>query len=74
MADLFALMKIPFHSDKAIKINKEIFETIYHAALEKSNEISSERLKDMALIKNIIDATTFTILDKNKFETWKFFF
>lgn len=57
LADLFALMKIPFHSDKAIKINKEIFETIYHAALEKSNEISSERLKDMTLIKNIIDET-----------------
>ena len=57
LADLFALMKIPFHSDKAIKINKEIFETIYHAALEKSNEISNERLKDMTLIKNIIDET-----------------
>ena len=57
LADLFALMKIPFHSDKAIKINKEIFETIYHAALEQSNEISGERLKDMTLIKNIIDET-----------------
>jgi ribonucleotide reductase alpha subunit len=36
-------MDIPFHSDAAKEININIFETIYHAALEKSNEISIER-------------------------------
>ena len=35
-------MDIPFHSDEAKKINKLIFETMYHAALEKSMEISKE--------------------------------
>jgi ribonucleoside-diphosphate reductase alpha chain len=40
LADAFILMDIPFHSDKAKEVNKLIFETIYHAALEKSNEIS----------------------------------
>jgi ribonucleoside-diphosphate reductase alpha chain/ribonucleoside-diphosphate reductase subunit M1 len=55
LADLFALMKIPFHSEKAIKLNKDIFETIYHAALEKSNELATERITDMTLIKNIVD-------------------
>jgi ribonucleotide reductase alpha subunit len=40
LADAFILMDIPFHSDEAKKVNKLIFETIYHAALEKSNEIA----------------------------------
>jgi len=40
LADAFILMDIPFHSDEAKEANKLIFETIYHAALEKSNEIA----------------------------------
>ena len=36
-------MDIPFHSDEAKEVNKLIFETIYHASLEKSNEIAKER-------------------------------
>ena len=40
LADTFVLMDISFHSDEAKKYNKLIFETIYHAALEKSNELS----------------------------------
>ena len=45
LADTFVLMDIPFHSDEAKNVNKMIFETMYHAALEKSNEISIERYK-----------------------------
>jgi ribonucleotide reductase alpha subunit len=45
LADTFILMDIPFHSDEAKNINKLIFETMYHASLEKSNEISIERYK-----------------------------
>ena len=33
-------MNIPFHSEEATKVNNHIFETMYHAALEKSMEIS----------------------------------
>ncbi len=40
LADTFILMDIPFHSEQAKEVNKLIFETIYHASLEKSNEIS----------------------------------
>jgi len=40
LADAFALMDIPYHSDEAKDINKQIFETIYHGALEMSNELS----------------------------------
>ncbi len=51
LADTFALMDIPFHSEDAKLVNKYIFETIYHAALERSNEISKERLEGMREIK-----------------------
>ena len=40
LADAFALMDVPFQSDQAIEINKNIFETMYHASLEKSMELS----------------------------------
>ena len=40
LADTFVLMDIPFHGDEAKEVNKLIFETIYHAALEKSNELA----------------------------------
>ena len=52
LADTFVLMDIPFHSEEAKELNKLIFETIYHAALEKSNEISIERYN---IVKKIQD-------------------
>jgi ribonucleoside-diphosphate reductase alpha chain len=45
LADAFILMDVAFYSDEAKEINKLMFETIYHAALEKSNEISIHRHK-----------------------------
>ena len=44
LADAFILMNIPFHSDEAREVNKLIFETIYHASLEKSNELVYDRI------------------------------
>ena len=43
LADVFIKMNISFGSQQSIEINKRIFETIYHAALEQSNEIAMER-------------------------------
>lgn len=43
LADALILMNIPFHSDEAKTANKLIFETIYHASIEKSNEIAKSR-------------------------------
>jgi ribonucleotide reductase alpha subunit len=43
LADAFLLMDLPFHSEEAKEVNKLIFETIYHAALEQSNEQAIER-------------------------------
>ena len=48
LADVFILMDVPFYSEEAKEINKLIFETIYHAALEKSNEIAKERSSRIA--------------------------
>ena len=43
LADTFALLDIPFHSDEAKVVNAQIFETIYHAALEKSMELAQQQ-------------------------------
>jgi len=51
LADTFILMDIPFHSDEAKEVNKLIFETIYHASLQKSNEIAYDRSR---LLKTLL--------------------
>ena len=43
LADAFMLMKMPFDSEPARKLNKEIFETIYYGAMETSMEIAQEQ-------------------------------
>lgn len=40
LADTFAMMGYPFDSDEAKQLNKDIFETMYHAGLEASNELA----------------------------------
>jgi ribonucleoside-diphosphate reductase alpha subunit len=40
LADAFVLMDLAFHSDGAKDVNQKIFETIYHAALERSWELA----------------------------------
>ncbi len=42
LADTFFKMKVPFESSEARQINKEIFETIYYAALTASNDLAKE--------------------------------
>jgi ribonucleoside-diphosphate reductase alpha chain len=43
LADVFVLLRMPFESNDAKDINKQIFETIYHASAEASMEISKKR-------------------------------
>lgn len=43
LADVFMLMDLPFDCPKAQIINRDIFETIYHAAVESSVELSTEK-------------------------------
>jgi ribonucleoside-diphosphate reductase alpha chain len=42
LADVFMLMKIAFESEEALKLNKDIFETIYFGAMETSMEIAAK--------------------------------
>ena len=41
LADAFILMRFPFESPEAQLLNTQIFETIYHAALESSCELAA---------------------------------
>ncbi|KAL7544810.1 hypothetical protein ACHAWF_008171 [Thalassiosira exigua] len=43
LADAFLRLGLPFASKEAKELNEAIFETIYHAALEASNEIALEK-------------------------------
>ncbi len=40
LADAFILMRLPFTSDEAKKLNQEIFETLYYASVEASMELA----------------------------------
>ncbi|MCB0694512.1 MAG: ribonucleoside-diphosphate reductase subunit alpha [Lewinellaceae bacterium] len=42
LADAFLLMRFPFDSPEARKLNKDIFETIYHAAISESCELAKQ--------------------------------
>merc|ERR1712190_182114 len=43
LADAFMLMRYPFESEPAIKLNTDIFETIYFAACEASCELAASQ-------------------------------
>ncbi|MEM6815602.1 MAG: ribonucleoside-diphosphate reductase subunit alpha [Bacteroidota bacterium] len=42
LADAFLLLRLPFESEEAKKLNREIFETIYFASMETSMEIAQK--------------------------------
>jgi ribonucleoside-diphosphate reductase alpha chain len=42
LADVFLKMRVAFESSEAAKLNFEIFETMYHAALDSSCELAEE--------------------------------
>lgn len=42
LADLFLSMWMPYDSEEAAKVNKDVFEAIYYFALEKSCELAKE--------------------------------
>jgi ribonucleotide reductase alpha subunit len=62
LADTFVLMDIPFHSEEAKTVNKLIFETIYHAALERSNELAINREK--IIKESVLSELTENLYDK----------
>jgi len=42
LADTFMLLRMPFESEEARQLNKDIFETIYFASMETSMELAQE--------------------------------
>ena len=42
LADAFIMMRYPFESEQAQQLNKDIFETIYFAALDASCELAEK--------------------------------
>jgi ribonucleotide reductase alpha subunit len=72
LADMFVMLDVPFHSEKAKEINKQIFETIYHASLEKSNEIAIDRYKKITSMSyNIIKIHKHQLLNDYEIEAFK---
>ena len=68
LADVFASMKISFDSAEARKVNKEIFETIYHAAMEASNEVAVERITSMQMLRELHSTGEWTFVDGKEYE------
>ncbi|MBK5285222.1 MAG: ribonucleoside-diphosphate reductase subunit alpha, partial [Bacteroidia bacterium] len=42
LADVFILLRMPFESDSARELNKDIFETIYYASLTASKDLAKQ--------------------------------
>jgi len=42
LADAFAMLSLPFESDAARQLNKDVFETIYYGALQASCDMAAE--------------------------------
>ena len=58
LADVFILLRLPFESEAAKQLNKEIFETIYFAAMTASKDLAKqqgayETFKDSPVSKGI---------------------
>lgn len=47
LADIFAIMNLPFDCEEAREINRNIFETIYYYSLLESNSIAKERSTEL---------------------------
>jgi ribonucleoside-diphosphate reductase alpha chain len=60
LADSFILLRLPFESDEAKQLNKEIFETIYFAAMTAS--------KDLAIKEGAYETFKGSPLSKGKFQ------
>ena len=69
LADAFILMDIPYSSLKAKEVNKDIFETIYHASIEASNDIAIERAVAMNILKKDLKADKIYFTSKSPEET-----
>ena len=66
LTDAFALLDISYESDDAKIVNKNIFETIYHAALESSNDIAIMRGGKLRLLAAIHKETDGIFINQSR--------
>ena len=74
LADVFIQMGLPFESEESRKINKLIFETIYHAALEQSKEIAIERykiVKQKRYDQVVLNTTVYNLFNDFEKNKWR---
>lgn len=64
LADTFIQLRYPFDSEDAKNLNRDIFETIYHAAVECSMEIAKKRAEVIEMSSNVNEYN----LNMNEFE------
>jgi ribonucleoside-diphosphate reductase alpha subunit len=68
LADTFIMLNLAYDSDEAKKINYLIFETMYHAALEKSNELARNH---QPCIQEELDACDPQLLNNGSYSSFK---
>lgn len=68
LADTYALMGYPFDSQDAAQLNRDIFETIYHASVEQSMLISKRRHELIEEFNKTKDENIIEYLKLNEFD------
>ncbi len=73
LADALAMMDTPFHSDEAKVVNKNIFETMYHGALESSWESACkdgpyETFQGSPTSKGILQFDMWNVTPSNRYD------
>ena len=74
LADVFMQLDLSFSCEEAKEMNKLIFETIYHAALESSNEIAIERynvVKEKRYDRVVLDNTVYNLFNDFEKNKWR---
>ena len=74
LADVFMQLDLSFSCEEAKEMNKLIFETIYHAALESSNEIAIERyniVKYKRYDRVVLDNTVYNLFNDFEKNKWR---
>ncbi|MCD6067108.1 MAG: ribonucleoside-diphosphate reductase [Bacteroidetes bacterium] len=73
LADVFIMLRYPFESDEARQINKDIFETIYYAAMTASKDLSKiegpyETYEGSPISKGIFQFDMWDVTPSNRWE------
>ena len=71
LADVFAMLKLPFSSAEALELNERIFEMIYYSALETSMELSKKREVGMKQLVQLKNKDTLTVDEASLMESLK---